>query len=251
MEETMKEKALFLEKLNGLLVLAKGLDSQIAIEEVQHYFAEDALTQEQMELVFEYLLAQKIVVKGYLKVEPASEKQFTEEEQQYLQEYTTDLQAFKAVTDEEMKLLYEGAAAGSTEAKQKLIEALMPEVVAIAEEMYQPRIFLGEMIQEGNLGLVLGVEALTQAEGAHEQIVMQIRQNIQLLIEEQAELQSRDRKMIEKVETLDEGIKTLTEELGRKVTIDELAVYMGVDMEEIEDILKLTGDEPGEPDEVE
>ena len=64
-------------------------------------------------------------------------------------------------------------------------------------------------------------------------------------------MQSRDRKMIEKVEMLDENIKTLTEELGRKVTIDELAVYMGVDMEEIEDILKLTGDEPGEPEEVE
>lgn len=247
----MKEKALFLEKLNELLVLAKEQGSQITIEEVQHYFAEDALTQEQMELVFEYLLAQKIAVKGYLKVKTVSEKQFTEEEQQYLQEYTTDLQAFKVVTDEEMQPLYERAAAGDASAKKKLIEALMPEVVEIAEEMYQPRIFLGEMIQEGNLGLVLGVDALTQAEGAHEQIVMQIRQNIQLLIEEQAELQSRDRKMIEKVEMLDESIKTLTEELGRKVTIDELAVYMGVDMEEIEDILKLTGDEPGEPEEVE
>ena len=42
---------------------------------------------------------------------------------------------------------------------------------------------------------------------------------------------------------LDESIKTLTEELGRKVTIDELAVYMGMTEDEIDDILKLTGED--------
>ena len=45
---------------------------------------------------------------------------------------------------------------------------------------------------------------------------------------------NHDKKMIEKVTMLDESIKTLTEELGRKVTIDELAVYMGMTEEEIE-----------------
>ena len=45
---------------------------------------------------------------------------------------------------------------------------------------------------------------------------------------------------------LDEAIKTLTEELGRKVTIDELAIYMGLTEDEIEDILKLTGEESEE-----
>ena len=39
-------------------------------------------------------------------------------------------------------------------------------------------------------------------------------------------LLKHDKKMVEKVEMLDESIKTLTEELGRKVTIDELAIYM-------------------------
>ena len=49
--------------------------------------------------------------------------------------------------------------------------------------------------------------------------------------------------MAEKVEALDEAITALTEELGRKVTIDELAVYMGMTEDEIEDILKLTGED--------
>ena len=57
--------------------------------------------------------------------------------------------------------------------------------------------------------------------------------------------------MIEKVSALDESIKSLTEELGRKVSIDELAVYMGLDEEEILDILKLTGEETEEDEEEE
>jgi DNA-directed RNA polymerase specialized sigma subunit len=52
--------------------------------------------------------------------------------------------------------------------------------------------------------------------------------------------------MVEKVSALDEAIKTLTEELGRKVSLEELAVYMGLTEEEIEDILRLTGEEAEE-----
>ena len=99
------------------------------------------------------------------------------------------------------------------------------------------------MIQEGNLGLVLGVDVLEDVESAHRIIIGQIQQSMQFLLEEQAELTSRDKKMIEKVENLDKSIQTLTEELGRKVTIDELAVYMGLEVEEIEDILKLAGED--------
>ena len=60
----MNDKARFLDKLNGLLALAKGQESRITIEEVKAYFSEDALTEEQMELVFDYLLAQKLSVLG-------------------------------------------------------------------------------------------------------------------------------------------------------------------------------------------
>jgi DNA-directed RNA polymerase specialized sigma subunit len=70
-----------------------------------------------------------------------------------------------------------------------------------------------------------------------------------MLIEEHAEVKSRDNKMVEKVTMLDESIKTLTEELGRKVTIDELAVYMGMTEEEIHDILRLMGEESEDEEE--
>ena len=245
----MNDKARFLEKLSGLLALAKGQESRITIEEVKAYFSEDALTEEQMELVFDYLLAQKISVIGYVKMdigEEEKEVEYTEEEKAYLKEYEMDLQAISQATPEELEELYRQAMDGEEVAKNRLVEVYLKEVVEIAKQMYEPEVFLGDLILEGNLGLVLGVEMLTSVQTvaqARDIITRQIRQSIQMLLEEQNELNSRDKKMVEKVQALDEAITALTEELGRKVTIDELAIYMGMEIEEIEDILKLTGEE--------
>ena len=239
----MSGEAKFLEKLNGLLKLAKDNGCQITIEEVKAYFSEDALTEEQMDLVFEYLLAQKVSVMGYVKMNSESEVEFTEEEQAYLKEYQQILDEIRPEAPGEITDVIRRAVANDDMAKARLIELYMPRVIEIAKELYSPEVFLGDLIQEGNLGLVLGVDVLEDVESAHRIIIGQIQQSMQFLLEEQAELTSRDKKMIEKVENLDKSIQTLTEELGRKVTIDELAVYMGLEVEEIEDILKLAGED--------
>ena len=242
----MNDKLGFLDRLNELVTYAKNQGSQIAISQVQEFFKDMELSKEQMDLMFEYLMSQKVAVVGYVKLdsEEKVELEFTEEEKAYLQEYMEDLKAFPEVAVEERKVFYEKVLAGNEMAKQKLMEMYLKDVVAIAKEMYAPEVFLGDLIQEGNLGLVLGVEMITDVESAHEVIVAQIKQAMSLLLEEQKELSGRDKKMVEKVEMLDEAIKSLTEELGRKISIDELAIHLGLEIEEIEDILKLTGDEP-------
>jgi len=244
----MKNKAEFMEKLGGLVTYAKEQENQISVQEVKEYFSGIDLTDEQMELVFDYLLSQKVVVKGYIKVDEQEEKVLvlSEEEEAYLREYQNDLKAFKEVEDGEKEALFKKLLQGDSTAQNRIIEIYLKEVVEIAKEMHQEDLFLGDLVQEGNVGLILGVAMLTDVETAHETIIEQIRQAMQVLIEEQNELTSRDKKMVEKVKLLDESITTLTEELGRKVTIDELAVYMGMSEDEIEDILKLTGEEAEE-----
>lgn len=249
----MEARAEFLKKLNGLVAVAKGQGDQITIDEVKAYFAETALTEEQLELVFDYLLAQKVVVKGYIKMtEPTEEKlTYTEEEEAYLKEYLNDLKAFREEKAGEKESLFQKLIDGDATAKNRLTELYLQEVVEIAKEMYHPEIFLGDMIQEGNVGLILGLDMLMDVTTAHDTIVHQVKQCMQMLIEEHAEVKNRDNKMVEKVTMLDESIKTLTEELGRKVTIDELAVYMGLTEEEIDDILRLMGEESEDEEESE
>ena len=249
----MEARAEFLKKLNGLVAMAKDQGAQITIDEVKAYFADAALTEEQLELVFDYLLAQKIVVKGYIKMTEATEEKltYTEEEEAYLKEYLNDLQGFKEEKAGEKESLFAKLIGGDASAKNRLTELYLKEVVEIAKEMYHPEIFFGDIIQEGNVGLILGLDMLADVATAHETIVNQVKQCIQMLIEEHTEVKSRDNKMVEKVTMLDESIKTLTEELGRKVTIDELAVYMGMTEEEIDDILRLMGEESEEGEEAE
>ena len=251
----MEERAEFLNRLGGLLTLAKEKGNQITIEEVENYFSDIEFTEEQMELVFDYLLSQKVVVKGYIKVSSSEteeeELQLTEEEEAYLREYMNDLKAFAKVSEAEKNSLYANALQGNQSAKDRLIEIYLKEVVQIAKEMYHKDIFLGDMIQEGNVGLILGVDMLTDVASAHGTITEQIRQGMQMLIEEYTEVHNQGKNMVEKVTRLDESIKALTEEMGRKVSIDELAVYMGMTEEEIEDILRLTGEESEESEEEE
>ena len=245
----MENKLEFLNKLNELVAFAKENGNKIAIDEVKAHFGEMELTEQQFESVFDYLLVQKVVVQGYFKMpveEPKEEITYSEEEEAYLVEYLQDLEAFPVAKEGEIEALFAKVIQGDVSAKSRLTEIYLKEVVEIAKEMYHPEIFLGDLIQEGNVGLILGLDMLVDVDTAQKVIVEQVKQNIQLLIEEHTELSQRDKKMVEKVNQLDEGIKTLTEELGRKVTIDELAIHMGMTEEEIDDILRLMGEESEE-----
>lgn len=246
----MEAKAELLKKLSELVALAKENSGSVTIADVEQYFSDINLTEEQMELVYDYLLAQKVVVKGYLKMNDQEMQEdalsLTEEEEAYLKEYQEDLNAFPREAEGERDKLFSKLLQGDGRAKSRLVEIYLKEVVQIAKEMYHRDIFLGDLIQEGNLGLVIGIDMIADVKTADATIVGQVKQSIQMFTGEYDELASKDKKMVEKVALLDASIQTLTEELGRKVTIDELAVYMGMTEEEIEDILRLTGEETQE-----
>ena len=90
----MADRLEFKEKLAGILALAEGQNGKITVEEVEKYFEEDGLSQEQMNLVCDYLLSMKMAVVGYkqtggtVKEAEKEEKQpLSAEEQKYVEEY--------------------------------------------------------------------------------------------------------------------------------------------------------------------
>lgn len=236
----MSGKLQFREKLNGILELGIEKQHVLSVEEVETYFEDENLSDEQMELVYDYLLSQKIAVNGYVKkggniVESEEEDEQTlnlpEEDKQYLEEYLEELSALRPLNEKEQQL-----------------QNYFPKVVGIAKELYTAEFFIGDLIQEGNLGLMM---ALENGQAEEEQVLNSVRQAIQILVEEQTELKRQDKKMVEKVAFLDESLKNLTEELGRKPTLEELAAYMEMTEDEVNDILRLTGEEDDDEDEEE
>lgn len=222
----MKSREEFAGKLQKLVQLAKEKDSRISVSEVDAFFQEDELTKEQVTLVYEYLLTQKIVVTGYVKLQEEESVALTEEERRYLCDYESELAKMPAESEEEKEL-----------------QSYFRDIIRIAKELNREDIFIGDLIQEGNLSLLLATKEIGKGADARERVLTWIRQAMQAFIGEQEEGRHRDQKMVEKVADLDEAITELTNELGRKITIDELAMHMGLTEEEIDDIMKLTGEE--------
>ena len=242
----MQDRVTFLEKLGDMVKRARENDSSVSIAEVEEYFPDGTLTEEQMDMVFDYLLSQKIVVKGYVKIQEEDKEELSEAEKRYLEEYEKELAGFRSEEEGEKNRLFEQIIDGDTLAKSRVIELYLKEVVEIAKTMRHPELFLEDLVQEGNVGLMLGVEMITDTEYAHGTIIGQVRRSIQMYIEEYEDAKARDKVMIQKVDDMDAAITELTEELGRKVTIEELALHLGMSEDEVMDILHLTGEDQEE-----
>lgn len=231
----MSDRLEFQEKLQKVLELAKSGGQKITLEEVENYFEEDCLSKEQLQLVCEYLLSQKVAVSGFEKnntavqegeaeQKPAELPPLSEEEQKYVESYLMELKEMRADGEAEMRMA-----------------SLFPKVVEEARKLNHPQVFIGDVIQEGNVSLM---QALSEMPDAQDALVMEeVRAGMLALIEEQTEMKRQDKRMVEQVSELDEAIRSMTEELGRKVAVDELAERLGIGEEQIAEILKLAGED--------
>ena len=239
----------FIKKLNAILDLAIEKDYKIDKQEVEEFFREEDLTSEQMLLVYDYLLSKKVAITGYIKINLQQETiEFSKEELDYLNIYLKDLEAMKPTDADEKEQLFQSICRGDALAKARMTELYLKQVVDYAKKMYQPQIFLGDLIQEGNVSLVVALENITKEQtpnlqSFHAYIIDEIQQGMQMLLEEASDLKTRDERMVDRVVKLDESVTKLTEEMGREITIEELSLYMEISEEEILDILKLAGED--------
>ncbi|MDQ9888450.1 sigma-70 domain-containing protein, partial [Acinetobacter pittii] len=86
-------------------------------------------------------------------------------------------------------------------------------------------------------------EMLDTADHGDEFLRREILQGIQALQETLEEEKKRDHRMVEKVSELDESITKLTEEMGRKITIEELSMFMDLPVDEIVSVMQLAGED--------
>ena len=63
----MADKMSFQQKLADIMKLAQENGMRMTAEETEQFFEDDGLTKEQMDLVFDYLLSQKVAVQGYVR----------------------------------------------------------------------------------------------------------------------------------------------------------------------------------------
>lgn len=283
----MQDKENFLAMLAAIVDLAKAQDNIITMDEIKELLDDSAFTAEQMGHVYEYLAANQIRIQGYIRnikaddedvnitsIDNATEndneqeyldeeskkalhelkereERFEKEEASYIKMYLEDLEAICPKVDGEMNMLINSLRKGNRSAKERLLELHLREVVDIARSYRGKGLFVGDLIQEGNIGLMTALEEICT--GANrvptesipdtlEYIVNRIRESMEFVIHEQQDDKILENRIVEKINFISSCVKDLAEEFGREATLDELVEFTKLEKSEIADIMELAKD---------
>ena len=148
--------------------------------------------------------------------------------------YLHDIGKIPLLTQEEVILLAKRKDGGDLAAKQKLIESNLRLVVSIAKHFRGRGMSFSDLIQEGNLGLMTGVEKYNAELGYRlsTYVTWWIRQAISRAIDDQSRTIRLPIHMAEKVRCFNKMQRKLAVELGREPGMDEIAAALDMTEED-------------------
>ena len=260
MDENVQAK--FLEKLKGLLELAKKKKNVLEYQEISDFFSDMPLAEEQFEKILESLEQSGIDV---LRITSDDEEEPDEDiilsEEDEVDVENIDLSVPDGVSiedpvrmylkeigkvpllsaDEEIELA-KRMETGDQEAKKRLAEANLRLVVSIAKRYVGRGMLFLDLIQEGNLGLIKAVEKFDYRKGykLSTYATWWIRQAITRAIADQARTIRIPVHMVETINKLIRVSRQLLQELGREPTPEEIAAEINMSEERVREILKIS-----------
>lgn len=207
------KERLFAQKLNEVKELAKEQGNCISEEQVKVAFQELDFQEEQLQMVYDYLIKHKIGIN-----EPVDlDDYLSDEEINYLKLYEDELAQLEEVTDGQKEAITLSAMAGEIDAQKKLIEIYLPQVIEISKIYSGQGVFLEDLVGEGNLALATGVTMLGCLEHAKEaegMLIKMVMDAMEELIQSDLEEQDIEKKAIDKAKADAKKAKEKEEENG-------------------------------------
>ena len=169
----------------------------------------------------------------------------SEEDSVYLKMYLNDLEGIPVLSENEKRTLWTEIKNGKETAKQPFMNGYLHEVVEIAKQYRNKGANMEDLIQEGNMALLMAFESITELntmEQADGYLKDSIKEGIEQLIDAEVIDSDWEHTVLAKVNLIHEAAKYLAEELGRAATVQELAEYTKMSEGEIEDARQLSKD---------
>lgn len=236
----MNREVLFAKTLEDVRKLAKEQGNCVSEEQVKEAFAALTLDNDQLQMVFDYLVKHKVGIGQ--PVDP--DEYLTDEERNYLQDYLDEIEQLPTYTQGEKEACTISAMAGDMDAQNRLVEMYLPAVIDVAKIYAGQGVLLEDLIGEGNLALAFGtgmlgsLESPAEVDGMLGKMIMDAMEDY---IQEHAASEKADQKIADKVNKVTEKAKVLSEELHRKVTVEELAEETGMSVKYIEEAVRMSG----------
>ena len=244
----MDNRIIFREILGDIRRAADEAGGVITKEEIKERLSHLPLGEDHLKMIYQYLREQCIQVPD--DAQEAAELP-TGEEGFALSIYLEELQQLAEREDEDETELLKAVAAGEAQAREKLIRWYLPLICQMADE-YDGKEIKGDeiaaedLIQEGNVGLLMAMESLNEFENAaasQAHLLNSVNEAMQAAIHANEETKKRNEDVVSQVNHLDEAIKNLERDLERKVSAEELSAYLDMPLEQIRDILNISGDQ--------
>ncbi len=161
-----------------------------------------------------------------------------------VQLYLKEIGKTPLLTKDEEREIAKRAEAGDEEARQRLIKANLRLVVSIAKRYVNrtPNLSILDLIQEGNIGLSKAVEKFDYRKGFKfsTYATWWIRQAVTRALADQSRTIRIPVHMVETISKYAQTRRQLIQELGRDPLAAEIAAEMGIDIEKVEHIQKIS-----------
>ena len=254
-------RAKYEEKIKTLLAMAKKKKNVLEYQEISDHFADLHLEEEQMDEILDALEKSGIDVLRITDDDdiPDEELLLSDEDEVDMENldlsipdgisiedpvrmYLKEIGKVPLLSAEEEIELAKRMENGDQEAKKRLAEANLRLVVSIAKRYVGRGMLFLDLIQEGNLGLIKAVEKFDYRKGYKfsTYATWWIRQAITRAIADQARTIRIPVHMVETINKLIRVSRQLLQELGREPTPEEISEEMGMPVDRVREILKIS-----------
>ncbi len=170
-------------------------------------------------------------------------KQFTNRESQSLDKYLQEIGKVDLLTPQEEIELAKEIKKGNQQALEKLVKANLRFVVSVAKQYQNQGLSLGDLINEGNLGLIKAAKRFDETRGFKfiSYAVWWIRQSILQALAEQSRIVRLPLNRVGALNKIGKAYSSLEQEYEREPSATELAKELDMDVNEIADTLKISG----------
>ncbi len=256
--------------MNKLLELARAKNSVLEVNDINETFLGTDLSPSELEEVYSFLESNNIdVMRAMTEELSQTESLILEDDDDFVPDdalseeeninldavellegvgtedpvrmYLKEIGTIPLLTPEEELDLAVRKSEGDDEAKNRLIEANLRLVVSIAKRYTGRGMSFLDLVQEGNLGLIKGVEKFDYTKGykLSTYATWWIRQSVTRALADQARTIRVPVHMVETINKMSKMQRKLTLELGYEPSIAELAEHLDMSQERVMEIMQI------------